>query len=211
MSAGTPPIIIRHLGRTDFSDICGQMQDFTAGRTSITPDEIWMTEHEPVYSLGLNRKNVRLPLRDDIPVIHCDRGGKMTYHGPGQVVMYVLLDLNRYALNIRQLVSLLENTVITLLSNNHVNAEAKKDAPGVYVNEAKIASLGLRMKKHYCYHGLSLNINMDISPFKAIDPCGYAGLAVTQTVDLGIDQTFSALSNQLVTLFQSQLSIHQSC
>jgi lipoyl(octanoyl) transferase len=210
MSADTPPIIIKHLGLTNFSDTCDQMQAFTAARTADTADEIWLTEHSPVYSLGLNRKNVRLPIRDDIPVVHCDRGGKITYHGPGQVVMYVMLDLTRYGLNIRQLVSMLESAVIMTLSQHGVSAEAKKDAPGVYVNEAKIASLGLRMKKHYCYHGLSLNLNMDLSPFSAIDPCGYAGLAVSQMVDLGIDQSFEAVSNQLVNLFSAQLCSHQS-
>jgi lipoyl(octanoyl) transferase len=209
MSADTPPIIIKHLGLTNFSDTCDQMQAFTAARTADTADEIWLTEHSPVYSLGLNRKNVRLPIRDDIPVVNCDRGGKITYHGPGQIVMYVLLDLARYGLNIRQLVSMLEDAVITTLSQHGVSAEAKKDAPGVYVNEAKIASLGLRMKKNYCYHGLSLNLNMDLTPFKAIDPCGYAGLAVSKMADLGIDQSFEAVSNQLVTLFQAQLCTHQ--
>lgn len=168
------------------------MQHFNAGRSSGTADELWLTEHPPVYTLGLNRKQVRSPARNDIAVIPTDRGGKITYHGPGQVIIYVMLDLTKYSLNIRSLVSVLEDTVIELLADYGVKATAKKDAPGVYVQlkdsqEAKIASLGLRIKNNCCYHGLSLNVNMDLSPFEAIDPCGYAGLKVTQTKDLGIE------------------------
>lgn len=179
------------------------MQSFTASRTPETPDELWLTEHPPVYSLGLNRRQVRLPLRDDIPTIPTDRGGKITYHGPGQVVIYVLADLARRHLNIRTLVSLLENTVIELLAAHGVQATAKKDAPGVYVQlddgqEAKIASLGLRVKNNCCYHGLSLNVDMDLSPFEAIDPCGYAGLKVTQTKNLGIAADTLTIGEQLL-------------
>jgi len=197
------PLIIRRLGLTEFEDACQAMQSFNANRTPDTPDELWLTEHPPVYSLGLNRRQVRLPQRDDIPTILTDRGGKITYHGPGQVVVYVLADLQRRRLNIRTLVSLLENTVIELLAEHGINAVAKKDAPGVYVEldnaqEAKIASLGLRVKNNCCYHGLSLNVDMDLSPFTAIDPCGYAGLKVTQTKDLGITADIQTLSEQLL-------------
>jgi len=195
------PLTVRCLGVTDFEATCAAMQHFTAKRLPDTPDELWLTEHPPVYSLGLNRKSVRLPSRDDIPLVHTDRGGKITYHGLGQVIIYVLLDLKRHNLNIRSLVSLLENTVIGLLADYGVQATARTDAPGVYIKnaqglEAKIASLGLRIKNNCCYHGLSLNVDMDLSPFSAIDPCGYAGLAVTQTKELGIDadtQTMGAL------------------
>ena len=172
------------------------MRKFTAERTTSTIDELWLTEHTPVYTIGLNRKDVRLPSRDDIPLVLTDRGGKITYHGPGQVIIYALLDLKRHRLNIRKLVSLLENTVIELLAEYGKTAIAKPDAPGVYVDDAKIAALGLRIKNNHCYHGLSLNINMDLNPFGAIDPCGYAGLKVTQTKDIGIDadlQTIGAL------------------
>lgn len=197
------PLLIRRLGRTEFENTCQAMQNFTASRTPGTPDELWLTEHPPVYSLGLNRKQVRLPLRDDIPTILTDRGGKITYHGPGQVIIYVLADLVRLKLNIRTLVSLLENTVIELLAAYGVQATAKKDAPGVYVEledgqEAKIASLGLRVKNNCCYHGLSLNVDMDLSPFTAIDPCGYAGLKVTQTKNLGISADTRTISEQLL-------------
>ena len=197
------PIVIRRLGLTAFESTCEAMQSFNANRTADTPDELWLTEHPPVYSLGLNRRQVRLPQRDDIPTVLTDRGGKITYHGPGQVVVYVLADLRRRHLNIRTLVSLLENTVIELLAEHGVEAVAKKEAPGVYVRlndgqEAKIASLGLRVKNNCCYHGLSLNVEMDLSPFEAIDPCGYAGLKVTQTKDLGIAANMQAISEQLL-------------
>lgn len=197
------PIVIRRLGLTAFESTCEAMQKFNANRTADTPDELWLTEHPPVYSLGLNRRQVRLPQRDDIPTVLTDRGGKITYHGPGQVVVYVLADLRRRGLNIRTLVSQLENTVIELLADHCVDAVAKKEAPGVYVylndgQEAKIASLGLRVKNNCCYHGLSLNVDMDLSPFEAIDPCGYAGLKVTQTKDLGIAANMQAISEQLL-------------
>lgn len=197
------PLVIRRLGLTPFESTCEAMQRFNMKRTPETPDELWLTEHPPVYSLGLNRREVRPPQRDDIPVVLTDRGGKITYHGPGQVIIYVLADLQRQRLNIRSLVSLLENAVIELLAKHKVNAYAKKDAPGVYVTldngaEAKIASLGLRVKNNRCYHGLSLNVDMDLSPFAAIDPCGYAGLKVTQTKDMGIDADVQSIGEQLL-------------
>lgn len=203
-------IIVRNLGITSFEFTCEAMQQFTVARTPESADEIWVTEHTPVYSLGLNRKQVAPPSRHDIAVVHTDRGGKITYHGPGQVIIYVLLDLSRRHLNIRSLVSLLEQTVIELLAQYQVSAVAKADAPGVYVSlnntqEAKIASLGLRVKNNCCYHGLSLNIDMDLSPFSAIDPCGYKGMAVTQTKDLGIDANIQTIGEQLVTMLASKL------
>jgi lipoyl(octanoyl) transferase len=181
------------------------MQKFTATRTADTPDELWLTEHPAVYTLGLNRKNVRLPIRDDIPLVNTDRGGKITYHGPGQLIIYALLDLKRNNLNIRKLVSALENSVIELLDNFGKQAVAKSDAPGVYIEEAKIAALGLRIKNNCCYHGLSLNINMDLSPFEAIDPCGYAGLKVTQTKDLGINANLETISELLLNILKKNL------
>ncbi len=204
------PLTIRRLGVTEFETTSLAMQRFTTERTGDTPDEIWLTEHPPVYTLGLNRKQVRLPLRDDVPVINTDRGGKITYHGPGQVIIYVLLDLTRYQLNIRSLVSLLEASVIELLADHGVSATAKKDAPGVYVQQsdsqtAKIASLGLRIKNNCCYHGLSLNVEMDLSPFEAIDPCGYAGLKVTQTRDLGIAASTQTIGESLIQKLTTKL------
>jgi lipoyl(octanoyl) transferase len=198
-------IIVKGLGLTDFETTWRQMQDFTAARSTETPDELWITEHPPVYTLGLNRKNVRLPSASDIPVVLTDRGGKITYHGPGQLIIYTLLDLKRNQLDIRSLVSLLENTVIAFLAKNKLKAIARADAPGVYVDNAKIAALGLRIKNNCCYHGLSLNVNMDLTPFKAIDPCGYVGLEVTQTKDLGIEENIAQITETLIDLLKANL------
>ena len=204
------PLTVRRLGITEFETTCQAMQRYTSERNSDAPDEIWLTEHPPVYTLGLNRKQVRLPLRNDIPVINTDRGGKITYHGPGQVIIYILFDLARRKLNIRSLVSMLEESVIELLADYNIGAVAKKDAPGVYVDidggqTAKIASLGLRVKNNCCYHGLSLNVEMDLSPFEAIDPCGYAGLKVTQTKDLGVEADTQTLGELLLQKLTAKL------
>lgn len=196
---------IRELGLTDYETTWHAMQSFTAGRNENTVDEFWLTEHHPVYTLGLNRKNVRLPSRDDIPLILADRGGKITYHGPGQTVIYLLLDLKRKGLTIRQLVSAMENVIVWLLKENGITAKAKPDAPGVYVNGSKIASLGLRLKNNCCYHGLALNINMDLAPFDAIDPCGYQGLRVTQICDLGITANVDTLAITLLEKLKADL------
>jgi lipoyl(octanoyl) transferase len=187
-------LVVQRLGRTDYEATWQAMQQFTAQRTAETVDEIWLTEHPPVYTLGLNRKNARPPNRDDIPLVLTDRGGKITYHGPGQIVIYLLLDLRRYLLNIRSLVSVMESAIVQVLAEH-----------GVYVNEAKIASLGLRIKNNCCYHGLSLNVNMDLSPFSAIDPCGYVGLDVTQTEDLGVSADFDTLSERLLNNLTAEL------
>jgi lipoyl(octanoyl) transferase len=200
------PLLVKQLGITDFEATWHAMQEFTITRTADTLDELWLTEHPAVYTLGLNRKNVRLPISDDIPLVHTDRGGKITYHGPGQLIIYALFDLKRNNLNIRKLVSLLENSVIELLASFGKLAVAKADAPGVYVQEAKIAALGLRIKNNYCYHGLSLNINMDLTPFKAIDPCGYVGLKVTQTRALGIDANLETISELLLNILKKNLA-----
>jgi lipoyl(octanoyl) transferase len=196
-------VISQDLGRTDYQNTLQAMQAFTAGRTAQTPDELWLTEHNSIYTLGLNRKNIRLP-SNDIPVILVDRGGKITYHGLGQVVIYLLIDLKRRQLNVRQLVNNMETSIIELLAQYQVKAIAKTNAPGVYIQangkHKKIASLGLRLKNNYCYHGLSLNVDMDLSPFEAIDPCGYAGLEMTQTKDLGISQTPQQIGEHLLKI-----------
>ena len=199
-------LVIRELGLTDFETTWLAMQDFTAKRTSQTPDELWVTEHPPVYTLGLNRKDVRMPSRSDIPVVNTDRGGKITYHGPGQLVVYCLIDLKRNGLNVRQLVSAIENAVVQLLAEFNIPAAARADAPGVYVQNKKIASVGLRLKNQCCYHGLSLNVEMDLSPFNAIDPCGYRGLEVTQTKDLGIALPVPKLAEKLLNYLTHQLN-----
>jgi lipoyl(octanoyl) transferase len=181
------------------------MQAFTLQRDENSIDECWLTEHAPVYTLGLNRKEVQLPTRSDIPLVMVDRGGKITYHGPGQVVIYLLIDLRRKNINIRQLVSAMENAIISLLGDDGVEAAAQPTAPGVYVNESKIASLGLRLKNNRCYHGLALNVDMDLSPFDAIDPCGYKGLKVTQTSSVGIRGNARELADTLLRKLTSNL------
>ena len=204
-SSSKPAILVRHLGRTDYTQTWLAMQQFNADRTPSTADEVWVTEHFPVYTLGLNRQGVRLPNASDIPLVMTDRGGKITYHGPGQLIIYPLLDLKRHGLSVRKLVSVLENSVIAWLAEYGVQAQAKSNAPGVYVQEAKIAALGLRIKNNGSYHGLSVNVAMDLSPFGAIDPCGYAGLAVTQTQDLGFQLTLSQAAEQLTAKLVKQL------
>lgn len=175
--------VLRNLGLRDYVPTWRQMQEFTAERNPETADEIWITEHPPVYTLGLNGKPEHLLRQTDIPVIECDRGGQITYHGPGQLVIYLLADLRRLNSGPRQMVTLLENAVIDTLRLYGIKAQARAEAPGVYVDGKKIASLGLRIKRGCCYHGLSLNNNMDLSPFGNINPCGYAGLEVTQLAD----------------------------
>ena len=201
----TPTLFIRRLGRTEFESTWRAMQDFTTARNAEMPDEIWLTEHSPVYTLGLNRKDVRMPTRDDIPVVNTDRGGKITYHGPGQTIIYLLIDLKRKGMNVRQLVSAMENSVVTLLAEMNVPALARADAPGVYVNDKKIASVGLRLKKECCYHGIALNVDMDLSPFSAIDPCGYRGLEVTQLRDLNIHLSQAETAEKLLKYLTKEL------
>lgn len=198
-------VISRDLGRTDYQKTLQTMQAFTAGRTPQTPDEIWLTEHDAVYTLGLNRRDICFP-KNNIPVVLVDRGGKITYHGPGQAVIYLLIDLKRRNLNVRQLVNIIETTIIELLAQYQINAVTKKDAPGVYIDGKKIASLGLRLKNNCCYHGLSLNVDMDLSPFEAIDPCGYVGLLMTQAKDLGITKTAQELGKQLLQKLSGNLN-----
>lgn len=202
--------VIRHLGRTEFENTWRAMQDFTSNRTGETPDEIWLTEHSPVYTLGLNRKDVRMPFRDDIPVVNTDRGGKITYHGPGQTIIYLLIDLKRKGINVRQLVSSMENAVVTLLAEANIHGLARADAPGVYVQDRKIASVGLRLKKECSYHGISLNVDMDLTPFSAIDPCGYRGLEVTQLRDLGIHLSQAEAAKKLLKYLTKELGYSES-
>jgi len=200
-----PALQIRQLGLTDYAATLAEMQAFTAARSPETPDQLWITEHPPVYTLGLNRRGVRLP-QNDIPVVNVDRGGKITYHGPGQLIIYCLIDLARSHLNVRQLVSILENSLIEFLAVHGIVAVARADAPGVYVDGKKIASLGLRLKNHCCYHGLSLNIEMDLQPFADIDPCGYAGMQMTQTRDLNIALTMTEIAADLTQRLKEKLT-----
>ena len=191
-------ILVKCLGRVDYLPTWRAMQEFTARRGDSTPDEIWLLQHPPVYTLGIAGKAEHLPRADNgIPVIKIDRGGQITYHGPGQLVVYLLLDLRRRGLNVRPLVRKMEQAVIDLLAGFGVTAAGRVEAPGVYVGSAKLAALGLRIKHGCCYHGLALNVDMDLSPFHAINPCGYPGLEVTQTRDLGITASLELLGDKL--------------
>ena len=177
---------IKNLGLCEYTPVWRDMQAFSTERGADAEDQLWLLQHSPVFTLGMNSKPEHLLDPGDIPVIPIDRGGQVTYHGPGQLVAYVLLDLRRLGIGVRQLVQLLEQSVIDWLAGQGVRAEARRDAPGVYVNGAKIAALGLRVKRGCSYHGLSFNIDMDLEPFSRINPCGYPGLPVTQLKDLGI-------------------------
>ena len=173
-------ILVRHLGLQPYEPVSQAMHDFTDSRDDSTPDEIWLVEHLPVFTQGQAGKAEHLLMTGDIPVIQSDRGGQVTYHGPGQQVMYVMLNLKRRKLGVRELVTLLEQTVVNTLAEYGIDAHPRADAPGVYVGEMKICSLGLRIGKGCSFHGLALNINMDLAPFQRINPCGYAGMEMTQ-------------------------------
>lgn len=178
--------VLRQLGLRDYQTVWRDMQQFTAERTGTTADEIWITEHPPVFTLGLNGKHEHVLQASDIPLIQTDRGGQVTYHAPGQLVVYFLADLRRLAIGPRQAVTLLEQAMIIALAQYGVRAKARADAPGVYVEGKKIGALGLRIKRGCSYHGLSLNNAMDLTPFSYINPCGYAGLQVTRLADFGV-------------------------
>jgi len=194
-------IVVRHLGLQNYETVWHDMQAFTQQRSPDTPDEIWLLEHHQAYTLGLNGKREHILDAKDIPVIQCDRGGQVTYHGPGQLIAYLLLDLKRSHLGVKKLVNKMEQAVIDLLAESGIQGERRDNAPGVYVQGAKIAALGLRVRHGCCYHGLSLNIDMDLEPFTRINPCGYTDLAACQMGDLlpGIDlnDTAEALLRKL--------------
>lgn len=200
-----PDLIIKHLGRVDYLSTWQAMQDFTAARGPDTPDELWLLEHPPVFTLGQAGRREHLLTDLGIPVIPIDRGGQITYHGPGQLVVYTLLDLKRRGYGVKSLVQRLEQAVINLLAEHGVSAQRREGAPGVYVGDAKIAALGLRVRHGCAYHGLSLNVDMDLAPFAAINPCGYAGLAVTSTRDQGIPLDLAQVGAGLVAQLQRAL------
>lgn len=204
-----PALRVRRLGLAEYQPAYAAMRQFTASRRQDTPDEIWLLQHPPVYTAGLACRPEHLPRGSGIALERIDRGGQITYHGPGQVVMYTLLDLARRNLKIGTFVALLEQAVINTLAHYHVSAERKAGAPGIYVNGAKIAALGLRVRSAGCYHGAALNVDMDLSPFLAIDPCGYPGLAVTQTRDLGISAPADELGERLAAELAHILAEHE--
>lgn len=205
-----PPCpIIRHLGLVEYAEAFQAMRHFTEQRDAGTADEIWLLQHPPVFTQGMNGKPEHLLAPGDIPVVQVDRGGQVTYHGPGQLVVYLLFDLRRRKLGVRQVVNAMEQAVITLLRDYGLEGEARQDAPGVYVNGDKVSSLGLRVRRNGTYHGLSLNVDMDLEPFQRINPCGYQGLGVTQLRELGITTKLEQVGTALLAKLCEQLSISE--
>ena len=199
-------ILIRNLGLQPYAPVSQEMHDFTDRRDDDTPDEIWLVEHPPVFTQGQAGKAEHVLAAGDIPVIQSDRGGQVTYHGPGQQVMYVLINLKRRKIGVRELVTLLENTVINTLAELNIVANARPDAPGVYVDGKKICSLGLRIRKGCSFHGLALNIDMDLAPFMRINPCGYAGMEMTQVSKLVENVSVDKIRTILIQHFLALLN-----
>ena len=199
-------ILIRNLGLQPYAPVSQEMHDFTDRRDDDTPDEIWLVEHPPVFTQGQAGKAEHVLAAGDIPVIQSDRGGQVTYHGPGQQVMYVLINLKRRKIGVRELVTLLENTVINTLAQLDIVANARPDAPGVYVDGKKICSLGLRIRKGCSFHGLALNIDMDLAPFMRINPCGYAGMEMTQVSKLVKNASMDKIGTILIQHFLALLN-----
>ncbi len=207
MSLVLDAVVLRRLGMIAYTEALERMREFTSRRDAGTPDELWLLEHPPVYTLGLAADRAFGPRFDNgIPVVQVERGGEVTYHGPGQAVIYTLVDLARRGIKVRDYVCLLEQAVIDLLAGHGVRAARRAGAPGVYVEGAKIAALGIRVSRGRAFHGLALNVGMDLSPYSAIDPCGMKGLAVTQARDLGITGNVVELGTQLANLLATQLS-----
>ncbi len=209
LAAAAAPLTlqVRELGLIEYGDAWRAMREFTAQRSPDTADELWLAQHPPVYTVGIAGREEHLPhTASAIPVIRTDRGGQITYHGPGQVIAYLLLDMRRRGLSVRALVRLMEGAVVDLLTEFGIKAAGSTEAPGVYVDGAKIAALGLRIRRGCCYHGIALNVNMDLAPYRSIDPCGYRGLAVTQTRALGIDLAPTALSKLLAGHLAARLA-----
>jgi lipoyl(octanoyl) transferase len=198
---------VKTLGRVPYEPTWRAMQRFTEERGPDTPDELWLLEHEPVYTLGMNADPAHVLAAGDIPVVRIDRGGQVTYHGPGQLVVYALIDLRRAALGVRELVTALERAVIALAARHHIEARCRERAPGVYVDGAKLASVGLRVRRGGSYHGLALNVNMDLEPFRRINPCGYPELQMTQLASLGGPGDVRQVAAEFAPLFLAQLAL----
>jgi lipoyl(octanoyl) transferase len=191
-------MIVKNLGIVAYQDTLAQMSQFTGKRNEDTPDELWFLQHHPVFTQGQAGKKEHILSPGDIPIVQSDRGGQVTYHGPGQLVCYLLMDLRRKHFGVRDLVDGIENSIIQLLDHYGIESSAKREAPGVYVQDSKIAQLGLRVKKGCSYHGLSLNIAMDLEPFERINPCGFEGLKVTDLRNLGVRDEFSSVATRLL-------------
>jgi lipoyl(octanoyl) transferase len=199
--------ILRWLGRVDYEPTWRAMQAFTEARDSATADEIWFLEHPPVFTLGMNAAREHVLAPGDIPLVQIDRGGQVTYHGPGQLVVYPLLDVRRAALGVRQLVMALENAVVALVAQWNIEAEGRRDAPGIYVAGRKLASIGLRIRRGCSYHGLAFNVAMDLEPFGRINPCGYRGLQVTDLRSLGVTLDLRTAAQLLAPQLLSSLNL----
>ncbi|MCX7552518.1 lipoyl(octanoyl) transferase LipB [Marinicella sp. S1101] len=200
-----PPINVKHLGRCDYEPVWRDMQKFTDERGPDTYDELWLVEHPPVFTQGLAGKPEHVLAAGDIPVIQVDRGGQVTYHGPGQIVAYPMIDLRRHGIGVKSLVHGIEQAIIDTVGHYGITAARKDNAPGVYVDGAKIASLGLRIRKACSFHGLAFNIDMDLEPFQRINPCGFSGLEVIQLADLAKGVEIKAVETQLLEAFCDQL------
>jgi lipoyl(octanoyl) transferase len=200
-------VIIRELGLVDYADSLTEMQRFTAARNATSTDEIWLLEHPPVFTLGTNADVAHVLNAGDTPVVRTDRGGQVTWHGPGQLVVYVLMDIRRANIGVRQLVCLLEQAIIATLSGYGIQASGRDGAPGVYCDAAKIASVGLRIRRNCSYHGVAINVCNDLSPYSGINPCGYEGMAVTRTCDRGGPQKVAELAHSLVPELLSSLNL----
>jgi lipoyl(octanoyl) transferase len=209
-AAAATDVVVRPLGQTEYEATWRAMQAFTAARTPQTPDELWQTEHPPTYTLGLAGRRRHLLRDNGVPVLNVDRGGQITYHGPGQLVVYALFDLRRLRLGVRDMVRRLEGAVIEWLDSFGIPAQGKVAAPGVYVDahgyEAKIAALGLKVRNGCTYHGLAVNVAMDLAPFADIDPCGFPGLAVAQLADFGVVRTVEEAGSELAPLLAARVT-----
>lgn len=204
-------LLVRSMGVQDYQPIWQQMRDFTDQRNDENPDECWYLEHQPVFTLGQAGKDSHILSKSDIPIVHCDRGGQVTYHGPGQLMMYWLVNLKRKSIGVRDFVTVMEQAIIQLLADYGITAHLEEGAPGVYVNHQKIASLGLRVRKGCTYHGLALNVCADLQPFQQINPCGYQGLQMVNLQDL-VEPVVSveSVAEQLLNIFSQQLGYEKS-
>ncbi|WP_374511824.1 lipoyl(octanoyl) transferase LipB [Niveibacterium sp.] len=210
MNALPPPLLRKPLGRVEYEPTWHAMQAFTRARNDDTPDELWLVEHPPVFTLGLAGKPEHLLRETGIPLVKIDRGGQITYHGPGQAVVYLLIDLARREIKVRELVSLIEQAILDVLRGYGIAAELRDGAPGVYVGGAKIAALGLKIANGCSYHGLSLNCDMDLSPFSAINPCGYPGLESAQLKDFGVVDPLDVVHRKLADALDVRFAHHHA-
>jgi lipoyl(octanoyl) transferase len=199
------PLVVKNLGEKPYAETWQAMKSFTDSRDECAADEFWYVQHPPVYTLGQAGKVEHLLTPGDIPIVHSDRGGQVTYHGPGQLVCYLLLDIRRLQLGVRDLVTAIEQSIVQLINSSGVAAEAKPEAPGVYVDGRKLAALGLRIRKGCSYHGLSLNVDMDLGPFSNINPCGIEGLEVVDMKRLGIDRPMAKIMEELTDILAQQI------